>query len=170
MIFRSIGIEFARLHPHFRALPSWSQRIQLFNSFFRLVRGGGPLPEIQPPFPQARFEDLEHPLGQLDPSIDFPLTRLLEATSASFMYALTDRKGWSVVASIRGLVTLFPVGLWLLRWVSHSREPTSEDMIQIVVALDRGQGFEPLTGQLHRMRLQMLSSGELERIVVWYAR
>ena len=170
MIFRSIGIEFARLHPHFRALPSWSQRIQLFNSFFRLVRGGGPLPEIQPPFPQARFEDLEHPLGQLDPSIDFSLTRLVEATSASFMYALADRKGWSVVASIRGLVTLFPVGLWLLRWVSHGREPTSEDMIQIVVALDRGQGFEPLTGQLHRMRLQMLSSGELERLVVWYAR
>jgi len=43
-------------------------------------------------------------------------------------------------------------------------------MIQIVVALDRGQGFASLTGQLHRLRLQMLSSGELERLVVWYAR
>ena len=170
MIFRSFGIEFARLHPHFRALPTWSQRVQLMKSFYRLVRGRGPLPEISPPFPPAQFEHLDHPLGQLDPSIDFPLTRLIEATSASFIYALADRKGWSVVESIRGLVSLFPVGLWLLRWVSHGREPTSEDMIQIVVALDRGQGFEPLTGQLHRMRLQMLSSGELERIVVWYAR
>ena len=72
--------------------------------------------------------------------------------------------------SIRGLVSLFPVGLWLLRWVSHGRNPTSEDMIQIVVALDRGQGFASLTGPLHRMRLQMLASGELERLVVWYAR
>ncbi|HUP81994.1 MAG TPA: hypothetical protein VM260_25810, partial [Pirellula sp.] len=170
MIFRSFGIEFARLHPHFSALPTWSQRVQLMKSFYWLVRGRGPLPEISPPFPPAQFEHLDHPLGELSPSIDFPLSRLIEAMSASFTYALADRQGWSVVESIRGLVSLFPVGLWLLRWVSHGREPTSEDMIQIVVALDRGQGFEPLTGQLHRMRLQMLSSGELERIVVWYAR
>ena len=44
-------------------------------------------------------------------------------------------------------------------------------MIQIVVALDRGQGYAPLTGQLQRGRLKMLSgNGELERLVVWYAR
>lgn len=170
MVFRSMGIEFARLHPQFRPTASWSQRIQLLNTLFRLVRGSGPLPEIQPPFPQVRFEQLELPLGLLDPSIDYPLARLIEASSASYIYALADRKGWSVVESIRGLVSLFPVGLWLLRWVSHGRNPTSEDMIQIVVALDRGQGFASLTGQLHRVRLQMLSSGELERLVVWYAR
>lgn len=170
MVFRSMGIEFARLHPQFRPTRSWSQRIQLINTFFRLVRGSGLLPEIQPPFPQVRFEQLELPLGLLDPSIDYPLARLIEASSASYIYALADRKGWSVVESIRGLVSLFPVGLWLLRWVSHGRNPTSEDMIQIVVALDRGQGFASLTGQLHRVRLQMLSSGELERLVVWYAR
>ncbi len=44
-------------------------------------------------------------------------------------------------------------------------------MIQIVVALDRGQGYAPLTGQLQRTRLHLLSTyGELERLVVWYAR
>ena len=170
MVFRSMGIEFARLHPQFRPIPSWSHRIQLLNTFFRLVRGGGPLPEIQPPFPQVRLEQLELPLGLLDPSIDYPLARLIEATSASYIYALADRKGWSVVESIRGLVSLFPVGLWLLRWVSHGRNPTAEDMVHIVVSLDRGQGFASLTGPLHRFRLQMLSSGELERLVVWYAR
>ncbi len=170
MVFRSMGIEFARLHPQFRPTPSWSHRIQLINTLFRLVRGNGPLPKIQPPFPAAQFEHLELPMGLLDPSVDYPLTRLIETTSASYIYAMADRKGWSVVESIRGLVSLFPVGLWLLRWVSHGRRPTAEDMIQIVVALDRGQGFASLTGQLHRMRLQMLSSEELERLVVWYAR
>ncbi len=171
MLFRSMGIEFARLHPQFRALPTWSQRRELARSLFRLVRGRGKLPKIEPAFPLAQFDDLEHPLGQIAPSIDFPLARLIEASSASYIYALADRRGWSVVESIRGLVATFPIGLWLLRWASHGREPTAEDMIQIVVALDRGQGYAPLTGHFQRLRLQLLSrQGELERLIVWYAR
>jgi len=77
----------------------------------------------------------------------------------------------SVVESIRGLAILFPVGLWLLRWLSHGREPSVQDMLHIVVALDRSQGFEPLCGPLHRWRLYALGAHqELERLVVWYAR
>ena len=171
IIFRSIGIEFARLHPRFRAEPSWTQRFELAKSLYRLVRGRGRLPNLNPAFPIAKLENLEEPLSLSNASIEKALTRLIEASSASFTFALCDRRGWSVVESILGLVLMFPVGLWLLRWASHGREPTSEDMVQIAVALDRGQGFAPLTGQLQRMRLQLLASqGELERTVVWYVR
>lgn len=171
ILFRSMGIEYARLHPQFRALPSWSQRSEMARSLFRLVRGKGKLPKIGPAFPLAQFDDLEHPLGQLAPAIDYPLARLIEASSSSYIYALADRRGWSVVESIRGLVATFPIGLWLLRWASHGRDPTAEDMISIVVALDRGQGYAPLTGPFQRLRLRMLASqSELERLIVWYAR
>ncbi len=171
LLFRSIGIEYARLHPQFRAVPSWSHRVELGRTWFRLVLGRGRLPDVRPAFPLAKWNDLEEPLGQLAPSIDYPLARLIEASSASYIYALADRRGWSVVDSIRGLVATFPIGLWLLRWASIGREPTTEDMIQIVVALDRGQGFAPLTGQLQRLRLHLLANNnELERLIVWYAR
>lgn len=171
LVFRSIAIEYARLHPKFRALPTWSHRLQLAKATFRLVRGRGPLPDVSPAFPKARLEDLEHPLGQLAPEIDYPLARLIEASSESNLYALADRRGWTILESIRGLVATFPVGLWLLRWASQGREPTVDDMLQIVVALDRGQGFAALTGKLHRSRLRMMAAqGELERLVVWYAR
>ena len=53
LLFRSMGIEFARLHPQFRALPTWSQRRELARSLFRLVRGRGKLPKIEPAFPLA---------------------------------------------------------------------------------------------------------------------
>ncbi len=171
VLFRSMGIEFARLHPDFHTKPTWSHRVQLAQTLIRLTFGRGRLPNIEPAFPPAKLEDLEHSMGQLSPSVDNPLARLIEATSASYLYALADRRGWSVVDSIRGLAALFPIGLWLLRWSSHGRIPISEDMIPIVVALDRGQGYAPLTGQLQRTRLHLLSTyGELERLVVWYAR
>lgn len=171
MLFRSMGIEFARLHPMFRARPSWSHRMDLARTLIRLARGRGALPNLAPAFPGAQYDDLECPLGALDLAVDFPLARHIEASSASYIYALADRRGWSVVDSIRGLVATFPLGLWMLRWVSHGRQPTVEDMIQIVVAIDRGQGYAPLTGQLQRGRLKLLSgNGELERLIVWFAR
>ena len=171
MLFRSMGIEYARLHPYFRAVPSWSHRLDLGRTLFRLALGRGRLPDVRPAFPIGKWRDLEEPLGQLPPAIDFPLVRLIEASSASYIYALADRRGWSVVESIRGLVATFPLGLWLLRWSSLGREPTTDDMIRIVVALDRGQGFAPLTGQLQRLRLHFLArNNELERLIVWYGR
>lgn len=79
-------------------------------------------------------------------------------------------QGWSIIDSLRGLAILFPVGLWLLRLASHGREPTQQDMVNLVVALDRGQGYGSLNGSLHRWRLSTLASqNELERLVVWYA-
>lgn len=171
VVFYSVGIEYARLHPQFRAMPTWSHRMQLANSAWSLMRGRGSLPNLSPAFPIAKLADLEQPLGQLQPDIDFPLSRLIEVSSESHIYAIADRRGWSVLDSVRGLAATFPVGLWLLRWVSKERQPTVEDMLQIVVALDRGQGFGSLTGPLHRRRLKMMASqGELERLAVWYAR
>ncbi len=82
-----------------------------------------------------------------------------------------DRRDWSLVDSVRSLVAAFPIGLWLLRWAAHGREPTAQDMVQIVVALDRGNGFAPLTGPLQRWRLRLLATdNQLERLIVWFAR
>ena len=170
VLFYSMGIEYARLHPRFKSLPTWSNRVGLAKAAIPILRGTGPLPDLSPAFPVSRFEELERPLGRFAPSVEIPLSRMIEASSESNIYALADRRGWSVLDSIRGFVATFPVGLWLLRWSSLGREPSWEDMIDIVVALDRGQGFGALSGQLHRWRLKLLSgSGELERLVVWYA-
>jgi hypothetical protein len=106
----------------------------------------------------------------LSQDIDQPLARFIESSGASFIYAITDKRGWSIVDSIRSLAATFPVGNWLLRWTSRGREPVVQDMIQIIVALDRGGGYSPLTGTLQRTRLRLLAAdAQLERLVVWYA-
>jgi lysine-N-methylase len=170
-MFRLMAIDCARLHPQCRHRSTWSARFQLVRTAWRVARGSGRTPSIDQVFTRADFDELEEASGPLSPEIYVPLARFIEATSASFLYAIADRRGWSVVDSIRGLALLFPVGLWLLRWRAQGRQPTVEDMLQIIVALDRSQGYAPHCGLVHRLRLSTLAAGgELERLVAWYAR
>jgi lysine-N-methylase len=170
ILFRSMASDYARLHPRYRARKGIGERIKLLRNAVSIFRGRGALPDLKPALPAGSFEDLEKALGRIDPSIDLPLTRMMETTSASYMYAIADRGQWSLIESVLGLAATFPIGLWLLRWSSIGREPTVKEMFDIVVALERGQGASQLTGKVQRSRLRTLaSSGELARLVVWYA-
>lgn len=170
VLFRLMAVDCARLHPECRHQSKWSARFQLSKIAWKIVRGVGTTPLVDKKFPIVNFDEIEKPLGAMPPEIYLPLSRFIETTSSSFLYALADRRGWSVLQSIRGLALLFPVGLWLLRWLSQGRTPMVQDMLNIVVALDRSQGYEPLSGSLQRWRLSTLSANaELERLVVWYA-
>lgn len=171
VMFRLMAIECARLHPQVRHLPRWSARWQLMRIAWKVVIGRGSTPYVDQIFSQTTFDKLEQPLGALTPEVYRPLSRMIETHSASYMYAVSDRSDWTIIESIRALAILYPVGLWLLRWVANDRTPTVEDMMSIVVALDRTQGHASLSGGAHRWRLSMLGSQEeLERLVVWYGR
>jgi lysine-N-methylase len=168
-LFRQAALEYARLHPDFRMRKGVFNRLQMMGTGWRVFRSKA-LPDMRPAFPNASFPDLERPLGSIDGAIDRTMARYLETQSASYLYAIAERGAWSIVESIRGLAMQFPLGLWLLRWVSHGREPTMDDMVKIIVALDRGQGFAALRGPLQRGRIATLGAqGELERLAVWYA-
>jgi lysine-N-methylase len=170
VFFRQMAIEFARLHPEFRLSPKGFGRLKMIKTGWTVFMGRGRTPNMEPPFPRVDFKALEQPFLQLAPSIEQPLARLIETLSESYLYAIADRQRWSLIESLRGLAILYPIGLWLLRWTSHGRAPTLQDIVNIIVALDRGQGFHPLTGTLQRSRLSVLGSqNQLERLAVWYS-
>ncbi len=177
VIFRQIAAEYVRLHPRYHVQPSWTQRLKLAWTAWKLVHGRGELPRLHPKFPPATFEQLEQPLGLLDASLYQPFVRFIETTSESWSYAVANRSGWSVVESLRQLAITYPVGLWILRWACAGREPsagreaTLADVLDIVTALDRGQGYAPLAGTQQRHRLRVLAGmDELTRLVAWYGR
>jgi lysine-N-methylase len=146
-------------------------RWRLASAAWTFVRGRGKLPRLHPSFPEATFEQLEQPLGVLDPAIYQPLSRMIETTAVSWSYALANRGEWSIIESVRMLALTYPIGLWLLRWVSAGRAPSPTDIPEIITALDRGQGYAPLGGVKQRQRLRLLGRiEEVERLVIWYAR
>ncbi|MDX1947202.1 MAG: YkgJ family cysteine cluster protein [Pirellulaceae bacterium] len=171
VLFRQTAAEVVRLHPRFPPKPTWGEWLRIAWGAIAFARGRGPLPKLHLDFPPATFEQLEEPLGPLDPAIYLPLNRFLETTALSWNYALSCRGRWSLVESLRQLAITYPIALWLLRWASCGRQPTVADMIDIVVALDRSQGYAPLAGSKQRRRLALLASlDELTRLDVWYAR
>jgi lysine-N-methylase len=174
VLFRQSAADFLRLHPGYIAepgsRPSWHDRWRLVDAAWRFVRGHGQLPRLHPTFPAATFDQLEQPLGVLDPAIYQPLARMIETTAVSWCYALANRRGWSIVESVWMLALLFPIGLWLLRWRGAGGTPRAEYMPEIITALDRGQGYAPLARGKQRRRVQLLARmEELERLVIWYA-
>jgi lysine-N-methylase len=171
VLFRQTAAEFVRLHPGLEAKPGWRERWRLAVAAWKFVRGRGELPRLHPAFPAATFDQLDEPLGVLDPAVYQPLTRMIETSAVSWSYALANRGGWSIVESLRLLALTYPIGLWLLRWRSAGQSPKPEHMPEIITALDRGQGYAPLAGSKQRRRVQVLARlDELERLVIWYAR
>jgi hypothetical protein len=82
-----------------------------------------------------------------------------------------NRPGWSIVESFRAVALSFAVGTWILRLACAERTPGAEDAVEVAMLLDRGQGYGPLVGRRHRLRVALMSRRrELARLVVWYAR
>jgi hypothetical protein len=58
------------------------------------------------------------------------------------------------------------MSMWMLRWLADDREPVADDMVQIVVAMERGV----VLPALNRATRYLAQSGELERLIAWYGR
>ncbi|MCA9179706.1 MAG: YkgJ family cysteine cluster protein [Planctomycetales bacterium] len=179
-LFRLIALDYLRLLPTHVTRESWGERLRLLRAATRMAWGGGSTPRLRCHLAPTKFSRLEEPLGPLPAEVSAPLSQLFENTANSALYAVASRAGWTVIESLRALAVSFPVGMWLLRWAHASataeggatprQELSQELMLPIVVALDRGQGFAPLSGGQHRWRLWALQQFEaIEPLAIWYA-
>ncbi len=172
VLFRQTVAEYLRLHPRFAASESWRERLRLAGAAVAFARGKGPVPRWGDGFPEMTFESVEErKLGHLGTALQRPLQRYFETMAVSQQYAVLSRPGWSLVEKFRALAVAYPAALWMLRYFCGGREPEAGDVIEIITAIDRGQGYGSLVGRQHRRRVSQLAAlGELERLVIWYAR
>jgi lysine-N-methylase len=169
-LFRQSAFHLLRLHPAVQLEEAWSDRLMLARATLRFLWGRGAVPTLGSTSALATFEQLEEPLGPLEPRVMAPLNLFLETAGASGRYAVLRRPGWTTVDGFRSLALTYVAGMWLARLLSRESEPTRDMMVDIVVALDRGQGFATLTNSRHRRRVRALSlPGQLASLVAWYA-
>jgi lysine-N-methylase len=170
-LFRQAILEYLRLHPDYAGEYSWRERWQLVSAAYRFGRGTGAVPGFHLPFPAATFETQERSLGHLAETVLKPYNAYFETAVASWRYAMMKRSGWSMVEGYCDLALSYSVGMWVLRLACSGREPTVEDVIRVVMMLDRGQTHASLVGYRHRLRVRALAHhDQLARLAVWYAR
>ena len=170
-LFRQTLLEYLRLHPDFTGEYSWRERGRLIAAAFRFSRGAGPVPRFRLPFPPTTFESQERAIGHLPDTVLKPLTSYFETAVVSWRYAMMKRRRWSMIESFWDLALAYSVGMWVLRLACTGREPNAEDVIRVVMMLDRGQTHASLVGYRHRLRVRALAhNDQLARLAVWYAR
>jgi lysine-N-methylase len=171
VLFRQTAGEYSRLHVRSTVRPTWRQRLGVAGAAIKLVRGQGTLPSLIEGFPEIQFSDLERPLGAIDPKIIAPLDGYFESLVASWRYAALGYSDWPMIEGIRAAALSYAVALWLWRWASGAEGIRAEEIIPIIGCLDRATGYSPLLSARHRQRVATISrSGELERLLAWYAR
>ncbi len=94
-----------------------------------------------------------------------PLNRLFETQTLSGQFALLNTRQ-SLVDSFRALALTYPIAMWLLRLATGQREPQTQTTVDVVVALQRGEGLAAAT----RAATALSGTQQLERLVAWYAR
>jgi hypothetical protein len=164
-LFRRLGAHFIRCVPGGRPTRTLADQWRAMRLSGKLAQGGSVLPDLHPRFPAIAMDSLERPLGPVAAEVLRPLDRFYAAHAASKRYALTS-PGASLVDSARRLAFAFPISLWMLRWLADGPEPKVEDMVHIVVALERGI----VLPALNRATRYLAESGELERLIAWYGR
>lgn len=170
MVFRSIALDYLRLHPRLLAEASWKARWKLTKTVLAISWGLRRIPRLGPEYPAISPESLQRPLGHLSPAVLQPLTEYFAASAASRSYAILGRADWPIVESFRALAVTYAVALWILRFWCPDREPQAEDTIGAIEAIDRGQAYVMTASAAHRWRIANLSHGDLPRLVAWYAR
>jgi lysine-N-methylase len=164
-LFRRLGAHFIRCVPGGKPIRTLGDQWRVMRASGRLARAKSTLPELHRKFPAINVDQLERPLGPLAGDVLKPLNRFFESHALSKRYSLGQPND-SLVDSFRRLAFAFPMALWLLRWLADGRDPLADDMVQIIVALERGIVLPALNSATR----YLAHSGELERLIAWYSR
>ena len=117
-----------------------------------------------------KFADVEKDFGALTPAMEVLLTRYFRVKVQSLHFcgrAFYDRP---LLEGFRNLVLLFPIIIWLARWlaVSAGRTQLAEaDMLRAVSLVDHHYGFAPYLGWRTRLLHQR---NDIVKLCAWYAR
>ncbi len=164
-LFRRLGAHFIRCVPGGKPTRTLRDHWNAMRASGRLAKARIMPANLHPRFTAVAAEKLELPLGRLAGNVQLPLERFITAHAVSRRYALSQPTS-SLVDNVRRLAVTFPMAMWLLRWLAVDREPTAEDMVEIVVAIERGMAM----AGLDRAVRWLAECGELERLAAWYAR
>lgn len=173
--FRILAAAYTRKDTIDQLNSGWWGRYRLLRAILRFLRGTGELPAMQEELPAVRFEAIEAPMGRLTPGMEELFERYFRVKIQGLHFCGRGFYDAPLTEGVASLVLMFPITLWLARWVAAGKgrsQPIDEDVNLALNLADHNHGFSGLLGQGHmRTRVRRLAqTGGLATLCSWYAR
>ncbi len=171
-LFRLHAGQYARIDSYTSAQKGLAGRWRLFRAAVRLVRGTGTLPRLQERLAAVPFAALERSFGPLPAEADEMLTRYYRIKLEGLHFCGLAYYGIPLVEGFRSLALIYPVVLWIARWLAASQggeRLTADDVADALATADHHHGYSPALGSFGaRSRVRTLAqTGDLERLIAW---
>lgn len=147
-----------------------TQRWKMLAAAFRFARSSGRTPALREGLKSVKFATIEKSFGPLPPGAEALLTRYFRVKIQSLHFcgkAFHDRP---LIEGFRNLALLYPVVIWLSRWLAVSdgrTELADADVMKAVSLVDYQYSYSPYLGWRTRLLQQR---NDIVRLCAWYAR
>jgi len=168
LIFRLLLLEYARTVTVKDQRASGRHRWKMLRAAFQFARATGRTPALRDGLGQVEFATIERHFEPLTPAAEAILTRFFRVKIQSLHFCGRAFYDTSLIEGFRNLALLYPVILWLGRWlaVSEQRSSLSEaDVARAVTMVDYHHGYSPYLGG--RVRL-LNQRDDIARLCGWY--
>jgi len=175
MQFRMLSAQYARRDTLLSAKAGWRGRWKLLRAAMRFARGTGNVSPLQPGFQAVPFLSLERPFGGLPDDAEEIFSRYFRVKVQGIHFCGPAYYGVPFVEGFRSLALIFPVILWLARWlaVGEKRDALqADDVAHAMAVADHHHGYSPAFGQRSfRRRVRMLAQlDDISKLCAWYCR
>lgn len=165
---RLMVLEHARLITAKEMNAPGQYRWKILGAIWQFARAGGNTPALRSGLARVKFTDIEKPFGPLSAEMEALLTRYFRMKIQSLHFcghAFHDRP---LIEGFRSLTLLYPMIVWLSRWLAVSdgrTRLTDGDMARAIAMVDDHYSYSPYLSW--RVRL-LQQRNDIARLCGWY--
>jgi lysine-N-methylase len=170
LFFRQLVLEHARMNTEEDLRAPVRHRWRMLRAAWRFVWAGGRTPALREGLEPVKFAAIEQRFEPLSPAIEAMLTRYFRVKIQSLHFcgrAFYDRP---LIEGFRNLALLYPVILWLGRWLVAGQQRThltEADVARAMSMVDYHYSYSLYLGW--RVRL-LAQRDDIARLCAWYGR
>ena len=172
--FRMLIAQYARKDTATEVAAGWKGRWRLFKSALRFAKGKGNIPVLQPAFREVPFEAVEHVSRELPAEAEEIFTRYFRVKIQGLHFCGRAYYDVPLVEGFQSLAMMYPVVIWLARWLAVSdgrHQVTVADVSQALAIADHHHGYSPALGsRTARRRIRQLGQlNDITKLCRWFS-
>lgn len=147
-----------------------THRWKILVAAFRFMSASGRTPAVRAELKRVRFADVEKSFGPVPAAAEALLNRYFLVKIQSLQFCGKGFNDCSLIEGFHNLALMYPIIIWLSRWVAVSDGRTSlteGDVMKAVSMADQQYGFAPYVSWRTRLLKQR---NDIVRLCGWYAR